>query len=68
MTQAPDVLYVEDLAKAMGRTETAIRQAVNRGVAWLPPAFKLGRRLAWRRADVEAFLAKLAKEARASNG
>ena len=60
MTQAPEVLYVADLARMLGRTEAAIRAAVNRGVDWLPPAWPMGRRLAWRRCDVDAFLAKQA--------
>lgn len=57
-----DVLYVADLARKLGRTEGAVRMAVSRGAAWLPPAFKLGRRVAWRTSDVDAWLAKQAKE------
>lgn len=56
------VLYVHDLAKMLGRTESAIRAAVNRSADWLPPPFPMGRRLAWRRADVEAFLAARAQQ------
>lgn len=61
-TAAPDVLYVSDLARKLGRTEAAIRVALNRGADWLPPAFKMGRRLAWRTADVDKFLAQRAKK------
>lgn len=57
-----DVLYVADLAKKLGRTEAAIRAAVNRGADWLPPSFTMGRRLAWRTADVDKFLAQRAKK------
>lgn len=59
--QTADVLYVEDMARKLGRTEAAIRQALNRGADWLPPAFKMGRRLAWRPADVDRFLEERAK-------
>lgn len=59
MTDAAVVLYVPDLAKLLGRTEGAIRTAVNRGGAdWLPPRLKT-RRLCWRRETVEAFLRSL---------
>jgi len=55
-TEAPDVLYVDDLAKKLGRTEAAIRSAVARGGAdWLPPRLNT-RRLSWRRATVDEFL------------
>jgi predicted DNA-binding transcriptional regulator AlpA len=56
-----DVLYLADVAKLYGRTEAAIRSANARGAPWLPAPFKLGRRLAWRRVDVEADLARRAK-------
>lgn len=53
----PQVLYVPQLAAQLGRTEAAIRSAVNRGADWLPPPFPMGRRLAWRKEDVDRFLA-----------
>jgi predicted DNA-binding transcriptional regulator AlpA len=62
MNSTSDVIYVADLAKQLGRTETAIRAAVNRGVDWLPKSFKMGHRIAWRRADVEKFVAAQAKQ------
>lgn len=50
------VLYVHDLAKLLGRTESSIRSAVGRGGAdWLPPRLNV-RRLSWRRETVEQFL------------
>jgi len=58
------VLYVHDLAAMLGRTEAAIRAAVSRGAEWLPPAFPMGRRLAWRAEDVDAFLKARAKQVR----
>jgi predicted DNA-binding transcriptional regulator AlpA len=56
------ILYVPQLAAILGRTEAAIRSAVNRGADWLPPSFPMGRRLAWRREDVDSFLAQQAKK------
>jgi predicted DNA-binding transcriptional regulator AlpA len=61
MTTNSDILYVPDLARKLGRTESAIRTAVNRGANWLPPAFSMGRRLAWRAVDVDRFLAEQAQ-------
>lgn len=62
MNQQSDVLYVHDLAKKLGRTEAAIRAAVNRGADWLPPSFPMGRRLAWRSVDVDSFLKERSKQ------
>lgn len=59
--QAADVLYIADMARKLGRTEAAIRAAVNRDVDWLPKSFKMGRRIAWRSSTVDAFLAKREK-------
>lgn len=61
MQQQPQVLYVPDLARRLGRTEASIRSAVNRDADWLPPPFPMGRRLAWRVSDVDEFIAKQAK-------
>jgi hypothetical protein len=55
MTQA-DVLYVADLARKLGRTETAIRAGVSRNADWLPPRCKAGHRIAWRTVTVDKFL------------
>lgn len=53
------VLYVQDLARILGRTESAIRTAVSRGGAdWLPPRLAT-RRISWRRETVDAFLRSL---------
>jgi predicted DNA-binding transcriptional regulator AlpA len=57
----PDVLYVPDVARRLGRSEPAIRSALARGSSWLPPSFKMGRRVAWRRVDFDRFLAAQAK-------
>lgn len=58
----PEVIYVAELAALMGKSEVAVRQALNRGVDWLPAPFYLGRRLAWRRTDVQHWLAERAQE------
>lgn len=61
MSEEADVLYVPDLARRLGTTETAVRHALaNRSGAVPRGAFKLGRRWAWRAADVERFLAEKA--------
>lgn len=60
----PEILYVTDLARLMGRTEAAVRTAVNRRAAWVPPPFNVGRRIAWRRVDVDAWFARQAKESK----
>lgn len=59
----PQILYVPQLATMLGRTEAAIRSAVNRKAKWLPPSFPMGGRIAWRLVDVEDFLAQQAKKA-----
>jgi predicted DNA-binding transcriptional regulator AlpA len=51
-----EVLYVADLARLLGMTEAAVRGHVYRRSTAVPPAFTLGRRLAWRRATVMAYL------------
>lgn len=60
--QQTEVIYTAELAVMLGRSEVAIRQALNRGVDWLPAPFYLGRRLAWRRADVQQWIARRAQE------
>lgn len=61
-TETADVLYVPQLAKLLGRTDAAIRTAVNRGADWLPKPFRMGVRLAWRREDVDRFLEERSKQ------
>ena len=52
----PDPMFAEDLARIRGSSLEAIYTARLRGQ--LPPASRLGRRLAWRRSDVEAWFAE----------
>ena len=56
MSDSPDVLYVADLAKKLGRTEGAIRAAIGRGSDSVPPPFKLGKVWAWMAVDVDRWL------------
>ena len=59
MSTESDVLFVADMARKLGRTEAAVRAAVNRGGAdWLPPRLNT-RRLSWRRETVDQFLRDL---------
>lgn len=60
--ETADVLYVPQLARKLGKTDAAIRQAVNRGAEWLPPSFRLGSRIAWRVEDVDRFLEERSKK------
>jgi len=64
----PDVLYVPQLAAKLGRTESAIRTGVNRGVDWLPPRVDMGGRLAWRRTTVDQWLEKREQRPAAKKG
>lgn len=52
----PDPMFAEDLARIRGSSVESIYTARLRGQ--LPPASRLGRRLAWRRADVERWFAE----------
>lgn len=56
MNTDTQVIYVPDLARMLGRTESAVRAEVNRGGKNLPPRLDMGRRICWLRATVEAWL------------
>jgi predicted DNA-binding transcriptional regulator AlpA len=62
----PMFLYVPDVAAKLGRSESAIRSAVARQAAWLPPAVRVGRRVAWFALDFEAFYAAATAAAKAA--
>jgi hypothetical protein len=51
-----EVVYVDGLAKMLGRTEASIREGIRRGVDWLPKGFKMGLKHCWLKEDVRAFL------------
>lgn len=59
-----EVLYVPDLARMLGMTEAAIRGHYYRRSGAIPRGFKLGAKLAWRRATVIEFLAERERRAR----
>lgn len=52
----PEIIHVPELAKILGRSETAIRSALHAGAYWLPPHFKQGCRICWRVSSVRRFL------------
>jgi len=58
------VLCVPGLARKLGLTEAAVRGHVYRRRGALPQPFPMGRRLAWRRATVDAWLAHRERTAR----
>ncbi|MEX6663741.1 hypothetical protein [Pseudomonas sp. W2-17] len=56
MSEEIEVVKVDSLAKMLGRTEASIREGIRRGVAWLPPSFKMGGKHCWLKEDVRKFL------------
>lgn len=54
------VWHVRDLAVYLGMTEEAVRTAVHRRLASVPPGFKLGGRWCWLAGDVDAWLRRQA--------
>jgi hypothetical protein len=52
----PEVIHVPELAHLMGRSEAAIRSAVQHKAEWLPPFYRQGARLCWRLETVRYFL------------
>jgi len=62
-----DLLDVDDIALVLKRTPAAIHVARKRSPSTVPPmAFKIGRKLYWRRSTVEKWLA--AEEKRQNTG
>jgi predicted DNA-binding transcriptional regulator AlpA len=61
VTQA-QVIYVAELAQILGMTEAALRAAYYRQSDAVPPGFKQGRKLAWLRSKVDAWLAAKASK------
>lgn len=59
-----EVLYVPELAKMLGMTEAAVRGHFYRRSGAIPKGFKLGTKLAWRRATVLQFLEDRERRAR----
>lgn len=56
------LIYISDLARALAVSEASIRSHLQRRhwPASIPPPLRLGRRWAWRKQDVEMWLAELA--------
>jgi len=51
-----EILHIPEMAKLLNRSECAIRSAVRDKAAWMPPHFKQGVKLCWRRSSVLKFL------------
>ncbi len=51
-----EILHIPQMAQLMGRSESSIRSALRDKAAWLPPHFKQGVKLCWRRTSVLKFL------------
>lgn len=51
-----EVVYVAQVAAMLGMTEAALRAHVYRESRAIPKPFKMGKRLAWRRASVLSWL------------
>lgn len=58
-----DILYIPDLAKKLGRTESAIRMAIQDGRDTVPRHMKIGRRVCWTVEMYDKWLAKKVKNA-----
>ncbi|PKI24941.1 hypothetical protein CXB65_06010 [Pseudomonas monteilii] len=52
----PEIIHIPELAKLLGRSESAIRSALQVQAAWLPPSFRQGQRICWRLESVRIFL------------
>lgn len=59
-----EVLYVPELAKMLGLSEAAVRGHYYRRSGAIPKGFKLGAKLAWRKASVLEFLAERERRAK----
>jgi len=51
-----EILHIPEIAKMLNRSECAIRSAVRDRASWMPPHFKQGVKLCWRRSSVLKFL------------
>ena len=55
MDRNKDLVYVPELAKLLGTTESAIRTRLARGIG-IPPRYKNSSRVCWLISDVDKFL------------
>lgn len=56
-----DVFYISDLAKKLNTTEASIRSALQKKSPAIPPAIRLGRRVAFRVSDYDKWLEEAKK-------
>lgn len=59
-----EILYVPELARMLGMTEAALRGHYYRRSGAVPKAFKMGKKIAWRRETVLDFLKQREAKAR----
>jgi len=59
-----DLMFIPEAAKKLGLTEAALRGHVYRRSGAVPKPFKMGRKLAWRRATLDTWLAHRERTAR----
>ena len=52
----PEMIHIPEMAMLFGRSESAIRSALQAQAAWVPPPFKQGHRICWRLETVRDFL------------
>jgi predicted DNA-binding transcriptional regulator AlpA len=52
----PELLFVPEMARFMGRSESAIRTAASRSAEWMPRPIKQGGRICWRLETVRQFI------------
>lgn len=59
-----DLMFIPEAARKLGLTEAALRGHVYRRSGAVPKPFKMGRKLAWRRATLDTWLAHRERTAR----
>jgi len=53
-----NIIYIPEMAQRLGRTEAAIRSALQEGRDTVPRYFKIGRRVCWTEEIYQAWLNK----------
>ena len=56
MAVESEVIYIPDLARILGRSESSIRSGLQIRASWIPKSFKMGSRICWLKSDVLQFL------------
>lgn len=58
-----EILYIPEFARLTGRTEAAVRGLIQRDSTEIPPFFRVGGRIAWRRRTVDEWLYEQERQA-----